>query len=148
KSFIPNHQGSSNYKSSTEQKWWTFPLMNALAHPPEQRSAALAAHMNNWHRLMRPLGWKPNRDPAGDKDGLFCYFAFEVAMAVCAYDIDDSSFRDHPHYPRDLVDHYRQHIRHTRDAWRAEGLGAGIELPPPAPPKRVDLAKSKRKNFA
>ncbi|ABM56048.1 DUF1911 domain-containing protein [Verminephrobacter eiseniae] len=148
KSFIPNHQGSSNYKSSTEQKWWTFPLMNALAHPPEQRSAALAAHMDNWHRLMRPLGWKPNRDPAGDKDGLFCYFAFEVAMAVCAYDIDDSSFRDHPHYPRDLVDHYRQHIRHTRDAWRAEGLGAGIELPPPVPPKRVDLAKSKRKNFA
>ncbi|MCW5235017.1 DUF1911 domain-containing protein [Verminephrobacter eiseniae] len=146
KSFIPNHQGSSHYKSSTEQKWWTFPLMNALAHSPEQRSAALVAYMNNWYRLMRPMDWKPEN--ARGQNYIFCYFAFEVALAVCAYDIDDSSFRDHPHYPRDLVDHYRQHIRHTRDAWRAEGLGAGIELPPPAPPKRVDLVKSKRKNFA
>ncbi|ABM56046.1 DUF6630 family protein [Verminephrobacter eiseniae] len=148
KSFIPNHRGVPNYKYNKYRQWWTFPLVNALAQPPEQRPAALAAHMNNWYRLMRPLGWKPNRDPALEKDGLFCDFAFEVALAVCAYDIDDSSFRDHPHYPRDLVDHYRQHIRHTRDAWRAEGLGAGIELPPPVPPKRVDLAKSKRKNFA
>src|SRR6218665_4189920 len=39
-------------------------------------------------------------------------------------------------------------IGHPRDALRAEVGGAGIELPLPAPPKRVDLDKSKRKNFA
>ncbi len=145
KSFIPDYQCSASYKVSTRREWWMTPLLDALARPPEERPAAMAAHMGNWHRLMRPLGWKPKRE---ETDILFCDFAFEVALAVCAYDIDDSSFCDHPHYPRDLVAHYRQHIRHTRDAWRAEGVGAGVALPPPMPPKRVDLAVSKRKNFA
>lgn len=146
KSFIPEYHYLSNYKVCNNREKWMTPLLNALAQPPEQRAAAVAAHMKNWHHLMRPLGWKPKN--ARDQYYYFFDFAFEVALAVCAYDVDDSSFRNHPHYPRDLVDHYRQNIRHTRDSWRAEGLGAGVELPPPSPPKRVDLAQSKRKNFA
>ncbi len=150
KSFIPKYPYLVDYEVSSElrnyREWWMTPLLDALAQLPEQRPAALAAHMGNWCRLMRPLGWKPKH--ARGKSYFFCDFAFEVALAVCAYDIDDSSFRDHPHYPRDLVDHYREHIRHIRDAWRAEGVGASVELFPSAPPKRIDLAQSKRKNFA
>ncbi|MCW8200585.1 DUF1911 domain-containing protein [Verminephrobacter aporrectodeae subsp. tuberculatae] len=148
KSFIPRYPYLPGYKVDRKlyRERWMTPVLDALAQPPEQRSAALAAHMDNWYRLMRPLGWKPKH--ARSKSYFFCDFAFEVALAVCAYDIDDSSFRDHPHYPRDLVDHYREHIRHTRDAWRAEGVGAGVELLPSAPPRRIDLAQSKRKNFA
>ncbi|WP_265285064.1 DUF1911 domain-containing protein [Verminephrobacter aporrectodeae] len=146
KSFIPGYPYLPKYEVSNYREWWMTPLLDALAQPPEQRPAALAAHMGNWHRLMRPLGWRPKNERK--KFYHFRDFAFEVALAVCAYDIDDSSFRDHPHYPRDLVDHYREHIRHTRDAWRAEGVGADVELFPSAPPRRIDLAQSQRKNFA
>ena len=59
----------------------------------------------------------------------------------------DASFRDHPYYPRDLVDYYRANIRHTRDAWRAQGVGAGIEIEPPPLPQKLDLAKSKSKGL-
>ncbi|KAB7609586.1 DUF1911 domain-containing protein, partial [Verminephrobacter sp. Larva24] len=76
KSFIPNHRGVPNYKYNKYRQWWTFPLVNALAQPPEQRSAALAAHMNNWYRLMRPLGWEPTN--AREHYYIFCDFAFEV----------------------------------------------------------------------
>lgn len=147
KAFVPDYpyRADYKYKSTQFRDTWMTPLLSALAQPAEKRDAAVAEHMGNWHRLMRQQGWKPKRAPT---DSLWCHFAFEVALAVCAYDIDDSSFKDHPHYPRDLVEHYRQHLRHTRDAWRPIGVGAGIELPPPTPPKRVDLARSKRKNFA
>ena len=134
---------------------WADALARALAVPAEKRPAAMAGYMRDWCRLMKPFGWKPVRDfspEAADKRGelesLFVDFAFEAALAVCAYDIDDSSFRDHPYYPRDLVDHYRTHIRHTRDAWRGEGVGAGVPVQAPPLPQRADLAKSKRKGLA
>ena len=121
KAFVPDYPYSSKtkYKNTQFRDTWMTPLLSALAQPADKRDAAVAEHMGNWHRLMRQQGWKPKRAPT---DSLWCHFAFEVALAVCAYDIDDSSFRDHPHYPRDLVEHYRQHLRHTRDAWRPIGV--------------------------
>jgi hypothetical protein len=131
-----------------------------LAQPtPEARTAALVRYMNNWGRMMKPVGWKPRRaycelrpdgravDLNAPSDPLFVHFAFEVALAVCAWDLDDSAFRNHPNYPRDAVDHYRTHVRHTRDAWRAEGVGSGIVMESPQPPKKVDLSKSKLKGY-
>jgi hypothetical protein len=35
------------------------------------------------------------------------YWCFEVAGVVAALNIDDATFADHPHYPRDLVAFYR-----------------------------------------
>jgi hypothetical protein len=127
---------------------------------PETRTAALVKYMNIWGRMMKPMGWKSSRsyrelrpdgravDPDSPGDTLFVHFAFEVALAVCAWDLDDSALRDHPNYPRDAVDYYRAHVRHTRDAWRAEGEGSGIVMEPPEPPKKADLSKSKLKGYA
>jgi hypothetical protein len=127
---------------------------------PKTRTAALVRYMNHWGRMMKPVGWKPRRsyrelapdgravDPNSPGDTVFVHFAFEVALAVCAWDLDDSALRDHPDYPRDAVDYYRAHVRHTRDAWRAEGVGSGIVMEPPQPPKKVDLSKSKLKGYA
>lgn len=148
KAFIPDFTLAKKYKADKEAALWMDPVLRALAGPAEARAGALAAHMKNWCRIMRPWGWKPELDTAPGKDTLFCDFAFEVALAVCAYDIDDSSFNDHPYYPRDLVEHYRAHVRHTRDAWRPEGVGAGVPVVAPPPPKKADLAKSKRKAAA
>ena len=142
KSFVPGYRMAASYKPDRFQAPWTDPLLRALALPAGARAAALAAHMKNWCRLLRPWGWKPSGD------NLFFHFAYEVALAVCAYDIDDSAFSGHPYYPRDLVQWYRTHLRHTRDAWRPAGTGAGIRVEAPPLPARADLAKSKRKGIA
>ncbi|MEW6373618.1 MAG: PoNe immunity protein domain-containing protein [Pseudomonadota bacterium] len=148
KAFISDHAIAKKYKADKWVSPWADPVVRVLAGPENARAEGLAACMKNWRRIMRAFGWKPNLDTAIGKDLLFCDFAFEVALAVCAYDIDDSSFNDHPYYPRDLVEHYRANVRHTRDAWRPEGVGAGVPVVAPPPPKKADLAKSKRKAVA
>ena len=35
------------------------------------------------------------------------YWSFEAALVATLWGIDDSAFADHPHYPVDLVRHYR-----------------------------------------
>lgn len=142
-------------KSPWSADRWGDAVVRLMAAPPERRSAALHLHMSRWGSVMKPLGWKPARDfspeaakKRGELESLFGDFAFEAALAACAYDIDDSGVRGDPYYPGDLVDHYRAHVRHTRDAWRGEGIGAGVPVQPPPAPVRADLAKSKRKGLA
>ena len=148
KAFIPNYPLAKKYRIDKYSAVWMDPIQRALALPTGERAQALAMHMKNWCRIMRPWGWKPNLKPVYGGDNLFCDFAFEVALAVCAYDIDDSTFNDHPYYPRDLVEHYRTKIRHNRDAWRPHGAGAGLPIVAPPVPERADLSRSKRKTFA
>lgn len=148
KAFVPAHAMAKKYPVDKETGAFTGPLLRALAQPEAQRSAALAKCIKGWGNSMRSWGWKPSRDTQSGRDKPWPVFAFDIALAVCAYDIDDSGFRDHPYYPRELVEHYRAHLRSTRDAWRADKVGAGVEVvAPPAPPK-ADLAKSKRKGAA
>ena len=158
KAFDPDWSLAKKYvrdRSPWSADRWGDAVVRVMAAPPDQRSAALDRHMSSWGSLMKPLGWKAVRDfspeaaeKRGELESLFVDFAFEAALAVCAYDIDDSSFRDHPYYPGDLVEHYRAHVRHTRDAWRGEGVGAGVPIEAPPPPQRANLAKSKRKGLA
>lgn len=146
--YDPAHPVQKKYQPYKYSAAWIDPIVQVLALAPKERSAALARHMQNWLRLMRPYGWKPNLNTAPGHDNLFGDFAFEVALAVCAYDIDDTAFRDHPYYPRDLADYYRQHIRHSRDQWRPLYVGADLPITLPPPPIKADLAKSKRKGIA
>jgi hypothetical protein len=146
KAFDPAQPVAKKYKPNKYASPWTDPIVRALALPAPERPAALARHMDNWTRLMRPYGWKPDLDTASGKE-TFADFAFEVALAVCGWDIDDSSFADHPYYPRDLVAWYRERVRQARDAWRAPQSGAGVDIAPPSL-VRTDLAKTKRKGIA
>ena len=136
---------SGKYKKEPPVQSWTEPVLVALSQPADKRAAALAAHMKNWPSLMRGFGLKAKPREYHD---LFPYFAFDVALAVCAFDIDDSSFRDHPHYPRDLVEYYRANVRHTRDADRPVGIDPGLPPMEIKKPPKADLAKSKRKGLA
>ncbi|MBU2205530.1 MAG: DUF1911 domain-containing protein [Gammaproteobacteria bacterium] len=147
-------------KNPTYQGMWDA-LMEALASQRrEAQTQDMTKYMANWNRLMKPLGWKPERvycllaedgrqvDPNCQGDQLFQRFAFETALAVCAFDLDDSAFRDHLYYPRDLVDHYRANVRQQRDGWRVLGAPARFAAPLPPPRKKADLAKSKLKGYA
>ena len=43
-----------------------------------------------------------------DKADYVGYWCFEAAGLVAALDINDETFADHPHYPKDLVAFYRE----------------------------------------
>ena len=146
--FIPTISLMKKYKPYKDCNMFIEPVLRALALPESERAGALAAYMKKWENIVRPFGLKSHLNTAIGQDNLFPDFAFEVALAVCAYDIDDSSFSDHRYYPRDLVEHYRAHVRNTRDAWRAPGIGAGVPVEAPPPPPKADLSKSKRKGVA
>jgi len=143
KAFIPSHRMQEGYNVDKDDASWMNPILSALAMPPEQRPAALAAHIKNWPRIIH---MKPN--PNTESGRMYWRFTFEIALAVCGWDIDDSSFNDHPCYPRDLVEHYRAKLRNTRDGWRARQVGSGVAVTAPAKPPKADLSKSKRKGIA
>ncbi len=155
------HQDYKMARKYTRDKFahiWADPLHKALNVDPDNKEAGLAHLMDGWtERMARfvPLDWKPwEEEPykyiADDGRKIFALpnfgFAYEVALAVCAYDLDDTGLRDHPYYPGDLVDYYRENLRDTRDAWRKQGAGPTMALDPYSV-VRIDLSKKKAKGF-
>ncbi len=157
KAFLPDWQIAKKYPKPLWTKLaWVRPLTTALASTNKEKELIkFMEKYESYIKVYRPFKWtkwtnfKVNNDVDGNPKygNAFHLFAFEVAVTVCAYDLDDSAFRDHPRYPRELVDYYRKNIRLTRDAGRANGVGADIVVQPPAKPKKNDLRKSRSKNF-
>ena len=156
--FRQDYKTARKYTRNKFAHVWADPVHKALTQNADNIEAALAQLMESWaDRLsdLVPLNWNPWKDGQHDsvaKDGrkMFAFpnfdFAYEIALAVCAFDLDDTSFRDHPYYPRDLVDYYRANIRNTRDAWREPGAGPTLDLEP-YQVKRINLSKKKTKGF-
>jgi hypothetical protein len=79
------------------------PLARATFYPQEERAALVKDFVESWYKGMKPTYWYGSH-----KDGIyFGYWCFEAALVTVLFDIDDSSYRDHLVYPRDLVDWYR-----------------------------------------
>ena len=146
--YDPVQQVIRDYQKDKYTACWADPILRILAMPVEKRAPAMTAHMHAWPRIVSPFGYKEKVTCPPSFRAHSCELAYEVALAVCAYDIDDTAFRNHPYYPRDLADYYRQHIRHSRDQWRPLYVGADLPITVPPPPKKADLAKSKRKSIA
>lgn len=156
--FRQDYKTARKYTRNKFAHVWADPVHKALTQNPQNKEATLAQLMESWaDRLSKlvPLDWKPWEEEQYKyitDEGRKIYappnldFAYEVALAVCAFDLDDTSFRDHPYYPRDLVDYYRDNVRHTRDGWRKPGAGPTLELEP-YEVKRIDLSKKKTKGF-
>lgn len=93
----------------------------------DECSTLLLSYLNDWARLLtlhlketetlysfvvEIEGAMPQSNERLDEhrkkeDTLKGFWAWEVALMVMLYDLDDSSFRDHFLYPVDLVDYYR-----------------------------------------
>ncbi|WP_255992351.1 PoNe immunity protein domain-containing protein [Chitinolyticbacter albus] len=83
------------------------PLAKATVLPAEERPAMVAAFLESWYKQMKGCYWHgTHTDKAGDSS-YFGYWAFEAALVTVLWDIDDSSYRDHLVYPKDLVDFAR-----------------------------------------
>jgi hypothetical protein len=86
------------------------PLARAtVAENPEERPALVKEFLEGWYKNMKPCYWHGTHL---DKEGshYFGYWAFEAALVTYLWDIDDSSYRDHLVYPKDLVDFAREHF--------------------------------------
>ena len=78
------------------------PLLAAIDAEAKERPRLFKAFLDNWYRNMKPTYWYENhKGPGGG--GFFGYWAIEAAGVVKTFGIDDSSFRDVPYYPKDLV---------------------------------------------
>ncbi|MDH6171039.1 hypothetical protein M2282_006225 [Variovorax boronicumulans] len=84
------------------------PLARATVFEPDQRAALVKEFLETWYKDMAPCYWHGTHT---EKEGssYFGYWAFEAALVTVLWDIDDSSYRDHLVYPKDLVDWAREH---------------------------------------
>ncbi len=79
------------------------------------RSAVVSTDKNEMEKSVRNYVtkvWFKNYQKSGycflpHEAGYIGYWSFETAVFVAILDLDDSSFRDCPYYPKDLVDYFR-----------------------------------------
>lgn len=81
------------------------PLYASIDATADKQQANLSKFLKNWYPQMKRTYWHDCHN-GPDGGGYFGYWCFEAAGVVKAFGIDDSSFRDMPYYPKDLV-HWR-----------------------------------------
>lgn len=88
------------------------PLLDAVhnAETPLEASALVKSYLDGWYKAFEGVPWHNGHLVATDEYSNYeGYWAFEAAAICVLYDIDDSSFRDHLVYPKDLADWARSH---------------------------------------
>jgi Domain of unknown function (DUF1911)/Domain of unknown function (DUF1910) len=80
-------------------------LARATLYAPEERPALVKEFVENWYKRMKSCYWHGMH--TGNGFGYFGYWCFEAALVTVLFDIDDTSYRDHLVYPKDLVNWYR-----------------------------------------
>ncbi len=82
-------------------------LLELTQAPPDKQPKLMAQFLKKWYGSMRGCYWhnRHKRVPQHFSG----YWAFESGLVTYLWDIDDSSYRDLPFYPKDLVDYARTH---------------------------------------
>jgi hypothetical protein len=76
-------------------------LVSIIEAAPEDRSKLMSAYLENWYQDTLEEGLN---DDHKDEDFYYKgYWCYEAALVVMLWNIDDSSFRNNPYYPKDLV---------------------------------------------
>lgn len=83
-----------------------FKLLKVFSVEPDKRSALMAKYMDDWYEASRREPYYKSHTK-GREHNFLGYWAFEAAAVTYVLDIDDSSYRDHEFYPRDLIDFAR-----------------------------------------
>ena len=82
------------------------PLGHAiLAEDPANRPALVKEFVEGWYKHMKDCYWHGTHSEGSVS--YFGYWSLEAALVTYLWDIDDSSYRDHLVYPKDLVDFAR-----------------------------------------
>jgi hypothetical protein len=90
------------------------PLAKATAPDTltQDRPALVKEFLEGWYKNMKPCYWHGTHTD-GEGSSYFGYWAFEAALVTVLWGIDDSSYRDHLVYPKDLADWAREHRART-----------------------------------
>lgn len=81
-------------------------LINCLYRDSDEDSVAdLQAYLKNWYTALAKAPWHDShlRMKFDDCRAYFGYWAIEAGAVAYLLELDDSSFRDHIVYPKDLV---------------------------------------------
>ncbi|HSI51707.1 MAG TPA: PoNe immunity protein domain-containing protein [Ideonella sp.] len=82
-------------------------LLDAIytANTPDETVAFMKAYLDNWYKAFEGVPWHNGHLQVTDEYSNYeGYWAFEAAAVCVLHGIDDSSFRDHLVYPKDLAD--------------------------------------------
>lgn len=85
------------------------PLAKATLPDATDRPALVKEFVENWYKQMDECYWHDTHTDA-EGSSYFGYWCLEAALVTFLWDIDDTSYRDHLVYPKDLVDYARQHF--------------------------------------
>lgn len=85
------------------------PLAKATVPDATDRPALVKEFVENWYKQMEDCYWHGTHT---DKEGssYFGYWCLEAALVTFLWEIDDTSYRDHLVYPKDLVDYARENF--------------------------------------
>ncbi|NHQ86765.1 DUF1911 domain-containing protein [Iodobacter sp. HSC-16F04] len=83
------------------------PLAKVIVSPAEERPALVKAFLDGWYKKMKDCYWYGSHTDEVGHSSYFGYWAFEAALVTFLWDVDDSSYRDHLYYPKDLIDFAR-----------------------------------------
>jgi hypothetical protein len=89
--------------------------------PPDQRPALMKRYLEKWYEASRREYYHDTHKGSAEFLG---YWSFESGAITYLLDIDDSSYRDHEFYPRDMVDYARSLPRPAA----LGGEGAGVDV--------------------
>lgn len=101
-------------------------LINSFYRDSEVESIRdIKAYLEAWYPAMDDAPWHDSHLKANEQEGgaYVGYWAIEAAAAAYLLELDDTSFRDHVLYPKDLVDFAREFDARQRS--RPAALEAG-----------------------
>lgn len=94
-------------------KWFHEPyrdLINSFYSDTDELGISLiVSYLDKWYPAMHSASWHDSHLKANEEEGgaYVGYWAIEAAAATFLLGLDDSSYREHLLYPRDLVDFAR-----------------------------------------
>jgi hypothetical protein len=83
-------------------------LYAAIAASGAERERLVREYLGVWYSVKMEGFTFKDTHKIHDRPIYVGYWCFEAAGVVAALDINDETFADHPHYPKDLVAFYRE----------------------------------------
>jgi len=109
-----------------------FKLLKVFSAEPDNRPALMAKYMDDWYEASRREPYYKSHTK-GREHNFLGYWSFEAAAVTYVLDIDDSSYRDHEFYPRDLIDFARSLPRPSEIGGEAAQMKFRCEANNPCP---------------
>ena len=81
-------------------------LLEATQVDPSKRAKLVEQFLDKWYPAMKACYWHGTHTKV--PQNFFGYWAFEAGLVTYLWDIDDTSYRDMPFYPKDLVAYARR----------------------------------------